>query len=141
MLCVPQDICSTAATQKMFFKNCVRFFFLLFDCPMANSGPFSREKPHSLILITAFWTILTKGHRELRDEVGSLSTVECLVGLGPGPFQRISSQKDCYAKISVYNVLCPSKGCLLNVWYTIWMCTTFFHPCHKEFWKTHSLPY
>ena len=60
MLCVPQDICSTGATQKTFLKNCVPFFFLLFDCLMACSGPFSREKPHSLILITAFWTILTQ---------------------------------------------------------------------------------
>ena len=46
--------------QKAFFKNCVPFFFLLFDCPMVNSGPFSREKPHSLILITAFWYIFTQ---------------------------------------------------------------------------------
>ena len=46
--------------KKCFSKIVYHFFFLLFDCPMANSGPFSREKPHSLILITAFWTILTQ---------------------------------------------------------------------------------
>ena len=66
-------------------------FFFFFNCYLAaqrttlghyQGGCFTHP-----MLITAFLPIRPEGHREPRNEVGSLSPAEHLVGFEPGTFQ------------------------------------------------------
>ena len=55
---------------------------------MANFGPLSRGQPHSPdVNHCVFLHFRPEGHREPRNEVGSLSLAEHLVGFEPGTFQ------------------------------------------------------
>ena len=65
--------------------TCV-FFQLLFGCPTANFGPFSRGQPHSPDVYHSVFIFSTRGHQEPRNEVGSLSPAEPLVGFEAGTF-------------------------------------------------------
>ena len=60
------------------------FFKLLFGCPTANFGPLSRGQPHSPDVNHC---VLPEGHRKPRNEVGSQSPAERLVGIEPGTFR------------------------------------------------------
>ena len=59
---------------------------------MANFGPLSRGPPHSPDVNHCVLHFRPGGHREPRNEVGSLSPVEHLVGIEPGTF-RFSLQR------------------------------------------------
>ena len=52
---------------------------------MANFEPLSRGQPHSPDVNHCVLHLGPKGHREPRNEVGSLSPAECLVGLNWEP--------------------------------------------------------
>ena len=60
---------------------------LLFGCPMANFGPLSRGQPHSPDVNHCVLHFRPEGHREPRNEVGSLSPAKRLLGFEPGTFQ------------------------------------------------------
>ena len=74
-------------------KDCssksINFFF--FNCFLAVPRPtLGHSQGDSLtnpMLITAFVHIRPEGHREPRNEVGSLSPAEHLVGFEPGTFR------------------------------------------------------
>ena len=72
---------------------CSRSIFRLFFCDISLAGPrltLSHYQGDSLIhlmLITAFLEFRSEGHREPRDEVGSLNMAEPLVGIEPGIFR------------------------------------------------------
>ena len=69
-----------------YFVNFFFFFKLLFGCPTANFGPLSRGQPHSPDVNHCVLHFRPEGHREPRNEVGSLSPAERLVGFEPGTF-------------------------------------------------------
>ena len=60
---------------------------LLFGCLMTNFGPLSKRQPHSPDVNHCILHIRPEGHREPRNEVGSLGPVEHLVGFEMGNFQ------------------------------------------------------
>ena len=66
-------------------------FFFLFNCFLAVPRPtLGHSQGDSLtnpILITAYVRIRLEGHREPRNQVGSLSPAERLVGFKPGTFR------------------------------------------------------
>ena len=68
---------------------------LLFGCPTANSGPLLRGQSHSPDVNHCVLDFRLEGHQEPRNEVGSLSLAERLVGFEPGTFrfllQRLNS--------------------------------------------------
>ena len=66
----------------------IRHFFFLFGRPTANFGSLSRGQPHSPdVNHCVFLHFQPKGHREHRNEVGSLSLDERLVGFELGTFR------------------------------------------------------
>ena len=67
-----------------FLQNKPHFCKQLFGCSKTNSGPLSRGEPHQ-ILITGFERLRPEGHRESRNEVGSLDPAERLAGFKPVP--------------------------------------------------------
>ena len=76
---------------EKYFGVCF-FLKLLFGCPMANFGPLSRGQPHSPDVNHCILHFRREGHREPRNEVGSQSLAEHLVGFEPGTFllQRLN---------------------------------------------------
>ena len=70
------------------FSQFLQFFFFFFNCylavPQPTLGHSQGDSLTNLMLITAFVHIRSKGHREPRNEVGSLSPVEHLAGFEPG---------------------------------------------------------
>ena len=64
----------------------------IFGCSTANFGPLSRGQPHSPDVNHCVLHIRPEGHREPRNEVGSLRTAEHLVGFELGTF-RFSLQR------------------------------------------------
>ena len=54
---------------------------------MANFGPLSRGQPHSPDVNHCVLHFRPEGHREPRNEVGSLSPAKRLLGFEPGTFQ------------------------------------------------------
>ena len=63
------------------------FFLCIFGCPTANFGPLSRKQPHSPDVNHLHFTYSTWRLPGARNEVGSLSLTERLVGFEPGAFQ------------------------------------------------------
>ena len=67
------------------------FFFFFFNCYLADPRPtLGHSQGDSLtnpMLIAAFYLIRLEGHREPRNEVGSLSPAERLAGFEPGTFR------------------------------------------------------
>ena len=63
------------------------FFKLLFGYPTPNFGSLLRGQPYSPNVNHCVFHFWPKGHRESRNEVGSLSLAECLVGFELGSFQ------------------------------------------------------
>ena len=76
------------------WKNFIR------GCPTANFEPLPRGQPHQLDVNHCILTILTHGHRELRNEVGSLGPAERLVGIEPGNFRFLPTRPLSPNKIS-----------------------------------------
>ena len=66
-------------------------FFFFFNCYLADPQPtLGHSQGDSLtnpMLIAAFYLIRPEGHREPRNEVGSLSPAERLAGFESGTFQ------------------------------------------------------
>ena len=69
----------------------VFFFFFLNNCylavPQPTLGHSQGDTLTNPMLITAFVQVRPESHREPRNEVGSLSTAERLVGFDPGTFR------------------------------------------------------
>ena len=73
--------------KKLFSKIVYQFFSSIWLSYCQLWDILKKKKLTNLILITVFWTILTQRlPGEPCNEVGSLSTVECLVGLETGTF-------------------------------------------------------
>ena len=64
----------------LFFLNCY------LAVPQPTLGHSQGDSLTNLMLITAFVQLQPKGNWEPRNEVGSLSPAECLVGFEPGTF-------------------------------------------------------
>ena len=69
----------------------VKTKYIFFNCYLAVSRPtLGHSQGDSLtnpMLITAFVQVRPAGHRELRNEVGSLSPAGCLAGFEPETFR------------------------------------------------------
>ena len=78
----------TSLSQNLIFSLT---FFFFFNCYLAIPQPIlghsQGDSLTSLMLITAFVQVRPKGHQEPCNEVGSLSSTECLVGFEPGTFR------------------------------------------------------
>ena len=74
---------------KEYKRSLQEFFF--FNCYLADPRPtLGHSQGDSLtnpMLIAAFYLIRPEGHREPRNEVGSLSPAERLAGFEPGTFR------------------------------------------------------
>ena len=81
------------ATNKQIkeYKRSLQEFFFFFNCYLADPRPtLGHSQGDSLtnpMLIAAFYLIRPEGHREPRNEVGSLSPAERLAGFEPGTFR------------------------------------------------------
>ena len=73
------------------FQQSMWNFFFFFNCylvvPRPTLGHSQGDSLTNPMLITAFVHIRPEGHREPRNEVGSLSPAERLAGFEPGTFQ------------------------------------------------------
>ena len=87
------------------------FFYLLFGCPTANFGPLSRGQPHSPDVNHCVLHFRPEGHREPRNEVGSLSPAERLVGFEPGTFRFLLQRLNPLASFSSSKVCSLSSFC------------------------------
>ena len=67
--------------EHLFFFNCY------LAVPRPTLGHSQGDSLTNPMLITAFLHVRPEGHWEPRNEVGSLSPAECLVGFEPGTFR------------------------------------------------------
>ena len=73
----------------------VYFFICYLAAARLTIGPLSRRKPHSPdVNLGAFIYLRFEGQWEPRNEVGSLSPAECLVGIELGNFQFKASHSN-----------------------------------------------
>ena len=74
-------------TKKLQHRYLIRAFLTSIWLPKANFEPLSkRDSLVHTMLITAFLRFRPEGHREPRNEVGSLSLTEHLAGFESGTF-------------------------------------------------------
>ena len=110
-------------TFSLFFLNC----YLAAPRPILDHY-WGDNLTHPM-LITAFFIFDPKGHRESRNEVGSLSLAECLVGFELGSFQFLlrlnplghfpqkqSNSQPCRRKRSNCFIMPPRTMNLFSTW-------------------------
>ena len=75
--------------EHVFFVFCFFVFFLncYFAVPRPTLGHSQGASLTNPMLITAFVQVRPEGHREPRNEVGSLSPAERLAGFEPGTYR------------------------------------------------------